>query len=58
MYPNPPFRPNHRAAVSPHPAPQLGFTLFPQACNELVKEVKKRPGVDDTTMLVIHFEHS
>lgn len=29
---------------------------LPQACNELVKEVKKRPGTDDTTVIVIHFE--
>ena len=27
-----------------------------RACNELVKEIKKRPGTDDTTVIVIHFE--
>jgi len=27
-----------------------------RACNELVKEIKKRPGTDDTTVIVIHFD--
>ena len=29
-----------------------------QACNELVKELKKRPGDDDATVIVVHFENA
>ena len=51
--------------LSPHrfPTPKLPVTTnqparlhAQRACNELVKEIKKRPGTDDTTVIVIHFE--
>ena len=45
------------------PTPKLSVTTHrparlhaQRACNELVKEIKKRPGTDDTTVIVIHFE--
>ena len=28
-----------------------------KVCNELVKEVKKRPGQDDITLMVVQFCH-
>ena len=28
-----------------------------KVCNELVKEVKKRPGQDDITLMVVQFRH-